>query len=290
MNIRKIFFSTCVAAVSATAALWAAHPATFLLKNGDRVSGELTYKGTNSATLNGRDYAFDDIAVIAFDAADPSAAELRQVPDVDNNPSEFQRHSFAMRSGQVIQGKLYHISPDGETITYDQSQNTAYRHTISANDLARVYINPASARRLWAGILNGALAAPAAVATSGVAATGAGLLVPANTAWTDTGIDVRAGSTVSFRPSGQIQIAMGTGPELTAGPDGSGAYGGPRTGLPVAAMPVGGLIAKVGNGAPFPIGSNTQPIRMPANGRLFLGINDDNFGDNTGSFAVQIVR
>ena len=55
-------------------------------------------------------------------------------------------------------------------------------------------------------------------------------------------------------------------------------------------MPVGGLIARVDTGQAFPIGSNSQPITMPANGRLYLGINDDEFGDNSGAFTVVINR
>jgi len=45
----------------------------------------------------------------------------------------------------------------------------------------------------------------------------------------------------------------------------------------------------VGNSAPFPIGSNAQAITMPANGVLYLGVNDDGFPDNRGNFQV-IVR
>jgi hypothetical protein len=55
-------------------------------------------------------------------------------------------------------------------------------------------------------------------------------------------------------------------------------------------MPVGGLIGKVGNSAPFPIGSNTQPIVMPADGVLMLGVNDNQLGDNSGAFSVMIAK
>jgi hypothetical protein len=55
-------------------------------------------------------------------------------------------------------------------------------------------------------------------------------------------------------------------------------------------MGVGALIGRVGNSAPFAIGSNRNPITMPANGQLRLGINDDNHADNTGTFVVTIVR
>jgi len=55
--------------------------------------------------------------------------------------------------------------------------------------------------------------------------------------------------------------------------------------------PVGALIARVGNGAPFAIGPNTpQPVTMPANGQLSLGVNDDQFADNSGTYSVTITR
>ena len=51
----------------------------------------------------------------------------------------------------------------------------------------------------------------------------------------------------------------------------------------------GALIGKIGpNGKPFVIGASTAPIRMPATGRLMLGVNDDNFNDNSGTFEVIV--
>ena len=91
---------------------------------------------------------------------------------------------------------------------------------------------------------------------------------------------------IAFRTSGRIHF--GQGPTQTAGPDGNDSL--KNAAHPVSAMPVGGLIARVGNGAPFPIGSNTQPIRMPANGTLMLGVNDNELGDNSGNFSVAITR
>jgi hypothetical protein len=94
---------------------------------------------------------------------------------------------------------------------------------------------------------------------------------------------VKKGDRVYFSGNGQITV----GPGFVATVDGS-ATAGPRAGLPVAAMPAGGLIARVDNGAAFPIGGNSQAIVMPANGRLYVGVNDDNFGDNSGFFAVTV--
>jgi hypothetical protein len=50
------------------------------------------------------------------------------------------------------------------------------------------------------------------------------------------------------------------------------------------------LIGKVGNSAPFGIGSNAAPIRMPAKGRLLLGVNDNELNDNSGYFSVVVTK
>ncbi len=57
---------------------------------------------------------------------------------------------------------------------------------------------------------------------------------------------------------------------------------------PVPVAGAGALIGRVGNSAAFPIGSNTQPIMMPADGGLRLCINDDILNDNTGAFSVAV--
>jgi len=63
------------------------------------------------------------------------------------------------------------------------------------------------------------------------------------------------------------------------------------TGL-VESMPrilAGALIGRIGNGAPFPIGTQTA-IPMPGAGQLFLGVNDDELSDNQGEFRVEVVQ
>ena len=280
------FITTCALAASAAVVVLANHPATFVLRNGDRVNGDLSYKGGTAYTLAGRDYASQDVALVAFVSGDPSADELRQIPRVDNNPNELDRHAFVTRDGRVMMGKLYKFSPDGETVTFDARDGG--RRDVSANDLARIYINPGAARSVYNNILQ---AGNQPVATAGVVNAPPGsIAVNGNQPWTDTAIDVKAGDQVRFMSSGEIRIATGKAPETVANPNGSGSFNAPRNGYPVPAMAVGGLIAKVGNSAPFPIGKSDQPIRMPANGRLYLGINDDGFGDNSGAFQVTVTR
>ena len=60
--------------------------------------------------------------------------------------------------------------------------------------------------------------------------------------------------------------------------------------FPVPVAGVGSLIAKVGNSAAFPIGSNAPSVTMPADGRLMLGINDTEFGDNSGAYSVTVKK
>ena len=272
--------ASCVLTLGLGVVALANHPATFVLRDGNRVSGELSYKGGTRYTLNGHDYESKDIAIIEFTPGAPSAAELNQIPAVDNNPSEHERHVFVTRSGQIIFGKIYHISADGNTITFDGREGG--RRDISADELARVYVNPAGARSVYASVLGNNTSA---VATTGVMGETRNISVAANQAWTDTGITVNAGDRVQFQASGEIQFGRTAG--MTSTPDGSATM---RGNYPDPSVPVGALIGKVGNSKPFAIGMQTQPLGMPAAGRLYLGVNDNDFTDNSGAFSVVVRR
>jgi hypothetical protein len=275
--IRRVLLGSVLAASLGVVAM-ANHPATFVLRSGERVSGELSYKGGTSYTLNGKDYPSNDIAIIEFAPGTPSAAELQQIPAVDNNPSEHERHVFVTRTGEVIFGKIYSISPDGNTITYDRREGG--RQEISADQLARVYVNPAGARTVYASVLGTASGSAVPVGT-----TGRTITVPANQAWTDTGITVNQGDHVAFQASGEITYGRSAG--QTATPDGGADR---RPNYPVPSVPVGALIGKVGNSAPFGIGTQSQPLPMPAAGRLMIGINDNELADNSGAYTVVVTK
>ena len=160
------FITTCVLAASAAVVALANHPATFVLRNGDRVNGDLSYKGGSAYTLNGRDYEAQDVAVVAFVNDDPSADELRQISTHGQQSERARSACVRHPDGQVMLGKLYKFSPDGETITFDARDGG--RRDISANDLARIYINPGAARSVYNNILR---AGRQPVATAGVVAT-----------------------------------------------------------------------------------------------------------------------
>jgi hypothetical protein len=143
-----------------------------------------------------------------------------------------------------------------------------------------VYLNPQSARTAF----NFSGSATNAVGTAGVVAAPGQIVVQANQPWNDAGITVKKGDRVAFSTSGQVTFGAGQ----TAGPDGNPALR--QATYPVPEMPVGGLIGRVGTGKPFPIGSNAQPIVMPNDGRLMLGVNDNEPGDNSGAFAVTVTK
>lgn len=110
--------------------------------------------------------------------------------------------------------------------------------------------------------------------------------VPANRQWTSTNITVRRGQRISFSASGQIKWAPDA--SKTANPDGASMDADARQHYPVPAKGVGALVGRVGtNGQPFAVGAQGT-VTMPADGELFLGVNDDFVVDNSGNFTVQI--
>jgi hypothetical protein len=294
--MRRWFVASMLAAGTVVIAL-AAQPVTLVMQSGERISGQLSYKGRGDVTLevNGqsRDIPFSQIAIVAFVSGDPLAAELNQLPQNDSAP-ELERHLLVMRDGSVVHGKLYKFSPDGSVVTIDPREGGAgARRDIPASQIARLYLGP-GARSVYNNVLSAPAAVPRQAPTPAPAPTpgtaSGAIIVNGNQRWTDTGITVSRGDRVSFNASGQIRVAAGNAPETIASPDGSANYQGSRANYPVPTMPVGALIGSVGTGTPFAIGSNRQPITMPAAGRLYLGVNDDGLSDNSGAFTVTVIR
>lgn len=111
------------------------------------------------------------------------------------------------------------------------------------------------------------------------------VVVAANVAWVDTGIDVRSGQRVYFEAVGQVRW----GSDRRDGPGGEerSPY---NAGRPMPRRPAAALIGKVGEDSTdlFFIGDDRGPIRLQNSGRLYLGINDDVLTDNRGNFKVLV--
>lgn len=108
------------------------------------------------------------------------------------------------------------------------------------------------------------------------------VIVSADVAWNDAGIDVRAGQTVYFEALGRVRW----GRDRQDGP--AGERNSPSNpNRPMGNRNAAALIGKIGNDMFF-IGDETGPVRIRTAGRLYLGVNDDVLTDNTGNFRVVV--
>jgi hypothetical protein len=276
--VRRFITTAVLVACAGAYAFAAAERVTFVLTNGERRSGTVAFHGDQHENLingylniatNDKDETFpvDQVAVIDLTGGQPQPNELAQLGG---------GHMLVMRDGSVQQGRFVNMI-GGDTLLWDNQ--SGQRQQVALHDVSRVYLNPGSARTVF----NAAGTAP--VATSGQAA-GTQVRVDAKQAWTDTGITVNAGDRVVFNASGQIAFGQGAG--QTSDPNGNPAER--RANYPDPTVPVGALIGKIGNSAPFAIGMQTQPLGMPASGRLMLGINDNELGDNSGFYTVTVTK
>jgi BON domain len=109
--------------------------------------------------------------------------------------------------------------------------------------------------------------------------------VPANQAWTATGVFLKAGSVVAISATGTASMGGGWPPMP---PEGRPPNCGGRSGFPAGDLPCWSLIGRVGEQGPiFYVGSGTT-LRVPRDGQLFLGVNDDQLGDNSGYWTATV--
>jgi len=154
----------------------------------------------------------------------------------------------------------------------------------------------AARRRLWR---SGALLALSLLATLALVPTGAGAAttapVPVQISsarrWTNTGITVTAGESVTINASGYIHF--GPPPIEHMSPAGKQpaacANQHERTVIhfPSPSLNCWSLIGRIGTGPPFAVGVH-KTIVAPATGKLQLGINDNRLEDNSGSWTSTI--
>ena len=105
----------------------------------------------------------------------------------------------------------------------------------------------------------------------------------------DTGIDLRQGDRVTVSATGNIYSRGTAG--IT--PVGDRRYDSNAGSLPAPNAPFGALIGYIRTSdgrttEPFVIGSQ-RTFNAPADGRLILMVNDDDFRDNSGNFRVRIL-
>jgi len=262
--IKRTVVAVSLAAFALANAASGQENATFTLKSGERLTGQLMDMGGVGFTMRitGQEQLIpvNDVAVIDFTGAGNTQADWDRL-----SGGQF----VVLKDGQILTGQLTDVggsSPLRLTFRMGGSDRD-----LSSNDVARIVL----ARP------NDTARSP----TSGTAATSPqGLTVSSQQQWTPTGLIVRRGESITVNASGEIKF--GAGANMTTGPNGGSETNADN---PMPGVPTGTLIARIGNSAPFLIGTQTQ-FQAPAAGQLFLGVNDSHLPDNQGAFQVQIQR
>jgi hypothetical protein len=205
------------------------------------------------------------------------------------SPQSFATHDWnrdGVLSGNEVATGSFRQGRDVEYEDFDRAEDFEFLDTNNNNRIEQRewHANFRSFERLDANndrVLSRAEFAsgrdPGTAATSGRA-----IAVGGDRQWVDTGINVQAGDNVSINASGQIRVARDGGLMTAAGIE-----SGRTEGATIPNARVGGLVARFGNSPPVFIGE-TRTFRAPRAGRLFLGVNDNFFDDNTGQFNVTV--
>jgi hypothetical protein len=120
------------------------------------------------------------------------------------------------------------------------------------------------------------------------------MVVPGNQSWTPTGISVDSGVMVKISASGGVSFSAGSKPSGPVGdlPDcltvANGPYGWRARPFVANQLPCHSLIGRLGErGVPFYIGRETT-FRAATTDQLYLGVNDNTLGDNSGKWTAVI--
>jgi len=252
--------------------------ATVVTKSGDR------HTGTNLG------YRLDErqVAVRTSQSQEPripvdqvAYVEFGGSPDPSNLNLSGSQEAVVLRDGSVIRGQIIelgHVDRGDQKTPYLVIVRTegGEERRLNGNQVGRVY---------FAG---GAPSSSAGTSGNNNSSTAGGnsrgINVAGNRAWTATGLSVRRGEPLTINASGQVKIGGNDGQAF--GPGGASET---NPGNPIPSAQTGALIGRIGNGAPFVIGTSNR-IQAPAAGQLFLGVNDSYFNDNFGNFDVEVGR
>ena len=248
--------------------------ATLVLRSGERVSGELVDHGGVgfTMTVNGQTRVIPthEVAVVDFTGSGENFPE-----------SELSKlgatHLIVLRNGETVTGEFYDIGGTRPLrVTVKIAGGDRY---YTSSEVARIYLTRPTAA---------APATPEVAPTTGVLpGEGDTIDVVSTAQWTPTSIVVRQGERIYFAATGEVRL--GGDPNELARPAGVTTGRRASASAPMPGAPAGALIGRIGNGRAFLIGSQAS-VRMPANGQLFLGVNDDHLADNTGDFNVVVRR
>ena len=211
----------------------------------------------------------DDVAMIDFEGRGRRSAEDGRFESRDASAPDL----LVMRDGRRLSGEF--IGQARQTRGGEQT----YMFRSSNRRIAS--FSPSTASRLYLGRGESAITSQEGDAGFGSRPS---MVVSAREAWTPTGVTVRRGDLITFQARGEVQLSADNNDRARP----SGSYSNRLApSAPLRQAPAGALIGRVG-GTVFLIGDGQNGIRMPASGELFLGVNDDHFPDNQGSYEVVV--
>jgi hypothetical protein len=259
---------------------------TIVMRDGERVTGLFEDRVTEefyvrSSLHDQRRLAITQVALIdvSGDAQNLPAAEVSMAAGAE--------HVLVPRTGDPVRGRLMDIAGGPGSAKENEPRTVYFRTTggeerrLRMSEVARIYLgnfpDPGT---------HAAATTPGATTQLGITGT-ATVQVPANADWVPTGVTVNRGDRLIFEATGQVSLSAD--PKDVASPDGS------LTGRRAVASPMpgtlaGALIGMVGMTPAFAIGTQSTPIVAPADGQIFLRVNDDQMDDNRGEFTVTIRR
>jgi hypothetical protein len=246
---------------------------TVVLRDGQRLTGEVPELDARGFTLkaNGREQVIpvNSVAAIEYAPGDPPADAKARL--------DAGQSLVVLRNGQIIDGRLVDIGGDSpKRLTV---QTSGGERDVLSIEVAKVYLYyPTQSAAASA-------APPVAAASEATAPSKGTIIVSATQAWTSTGLRVKRGDRLEIIGFGDI----GIGNNASSGVGGSPAATIAGVQYPLQTAPAGALIARINDGKPFPVVNVAQPITMPMDGTLFLGINDDHVEDNAGNYTVTVM-
>lgn len=279
-NIRLMMLALVVVAAQVAPAL-AQEQVTVVRRNGERVSGRFEDWARSNDTVyvrvtqdDQRRIPMREVLVIEV------GGDANNLPAAETQAARSSSHVLVTRGGEVLTGSLTAIEgglgsgKEGEprSVTFEAGGARRFRFAEVARIYMGNYARPAAATP--------APAAPPAAVPEG------SIRVPANQQWTATNMMVRRGDRVLFTAEGEIQLSGDADDKASAAGSLKGLT---AANAPLPAVLAGALIGRIGNGAPFAIGNQSLPLPMPGEGPLWLGINDDAVGDNSGALVVRVI-
>lgn len=255
-----------------------------LRRNGERVSGrfEAWNRGNDSVYIrvnagDQRIIPMRDVAVIAV------GGDGQNLPANEVEAAGTDDHVLVTTGGELLRGRLTNIEGGEGSGREGEPRIVSFRagseRRFPMSDVARLYVGNVPQTLAAAPAPGPAEAAPGADVPPGT------VQVPANQQWTAANFIVRNGDRIQFSGTGEIQLSADADDRASVAGSLKGRH---APGSPAPQYLAGALIGRIGGGAPFAIGDQTSALPMSANGPLWLGVNDDQVGDNSGTFVVTI--